>query len=134
MPDVSLTRRSVINGVPLSLTVLRALLAPLIVTLALLDPDPRAFGVCLALGFLSDVFDGIVARKLGIATPASLRGNSCRCRRARNLLDAGRMEIGCTFIRPRIQIAGRGAFGRLISRRYDDEREPSDGPPSCRFK
>jgi hypothetical protein len=73
MPDVSLTRGGVINGVPLSLTALRALLAPVIVTLALLDPDPRAFGICLALGFLSDVFDGIVARKLGIATPALRR-------------------------------------------------------------
>jgi CDP-diacylglycerol--glycerol-3-phosphate 3-phosphatidyltransferase len=69
-------RGSIINAVPLSLTALRALLAPMIVTLALLDPDPRAFGTCLALGFLSDVFDGIVARRLGIATPSLRRLDS----------------------------------------------------------
>lgn len=69
-------RGGVLNGVPLSLTALRALLAPVIVALALLDPDPRAFAVCLSLGFLSDVFDGIVARKLGIATPVLRRLDS----------------------------------------------------------
>jgi phosphatidylglycerophosphate synthase len=76
MPDVCLIRRRVISLVPLSLTVLRALLAPVIVALALLDPDPRAFGACLVIGFLSDVFDGIVARQLGIATPALRRLDS----------------------------------------------------------
>jgi phosphatidylglycerophosphate synthase len=68
---------SVASHVPLSLTALRALLAPVIVFLALLNPDPRAFGICLALGFLSDVFDGVIARKLGIATPILRRLDSC---------------------------------------------------------
>lgn len=62
--------------VPLALTALRALLAPVIAFLALRNPDPGAFGICLALGFLSDVFDGIIARRLGIATPALRRLDS----------------------------------------------------------
>jgi phosphatidylglycerophosphate synthase len=28
-----------------------------------------AFGICLTVGFLSDVYDGVIARKLGVATP-----------------------------------------------------------------
>jgi phosphatidylglycerophosphate synthase len=76
MPNVCVMRGRIINAVPLSLTALRALLAPVMVALALLDPDPRAFGVCLVIGFLSDIFDGIVARKLGIATPALRRLDS----------------------------------------------------------
>jgi CDP-diacylglycerol--glycerol-3-phosphate 3-phosphatidyltransferase len=62
-------RMSIVNRVPLLLTALRALLAPVVVLLALFNPDPRAFGICLGLGFLSDVFDGVIARKLGVATP-----------------------------------------------------------------
>ena len=69
-------RMSVANRVPVLLTALRALLAPVMVFLALLNPDPRAFGVCLILGFLSDVFDGVIARKLGIATPNLRRFDS----------------------------------------------------------
>lgn len=55
--------------IPLALTALRALLAPVMVTLALFAPLPAAFGACLIAAFLSDVFDGVVARRLGIATP-----------------------------------------------------------------
>ena len=57
------------NHVPLLLTLSRIALAPVIVALALYRPSPAAFGACLVLAFLSDVFDGIVARRLGIATP-----------------------------------------------------------------
>jgi CDP-diacylglycerol--glycerol-3-phosphate 3-phosphatidyltransferase len=62
--------------VPLALTALRALLAPVVVTLALAWPVPGAFGACLAIAFLSDVFDGIVARRLGVATPGLRRLDS----------------------------------------------------------
>ena len=55
--------------VPLALTAVRALLAPVLVLLAVLNPDKALFGFCLIVGFLSDVFDGIIARKLGVATP-----------------------------------------------------------------
>ncbi len=58
------------------LTLLRALLAPVVVVLALFHPDRTAFGLCLIAAFLSDVFDGIVARRLGIATPALRRLDS----------------------------------------------------------
>jgi phosphatidylglycerophosphate synthase len=68
---------SIASKVPLLLTALRALLAPVIVVLALVNPDPRAFGICLSLGFLSDVFDGIIARRLGVASPGLRRLDSC---------------------------------------------------------
>lgn len=62
--------------IPLLLTVLRALLAPLIVVLAIFNPDPLVFGVCLSLGFMSDVFDGVIARRMGVATPELRRLDS----------------------------------------------------------
>lgn len=58
-----------LEKIPLALTLLRALLAPVLVVLALTWPRPVAFGICLVVGFLSDVFDGIIARRLGVATP-----------------------------------------------------------------
>ena len=62
--------------IPLALTALRALLAPVVVALALLWPRPWAFALCLVAAFLSDLFDGIVARRLGVATPALRRLDS----------------------------------------------------------
>lgn len=58
--------------VPIALTALRALLAPVIILLAIYYPSGVAFGFCLIIAFLSDVFDGIIARRLNIAT-ANLR-------------------------------------------------------------
>ena len=58
-----------INHLPLALTALRVVLAPIIVLLAIMQPSPIAFGVCLIIAFLSDVFDGIFARRLNVATP-----------------------------------------------------------------
>ena len=46
------------------------------VGLALLYPSRVAFGACLLAGFLSDVFDGILARRLGVATPRLRRLDS----------------------------------------------------------
>lgn len=57
---------------PLPLTLLRILLAPVVVLLTLYRPQPAAFGACLVAAFLSDVFDGVLARRLGVAT-AGLR-------------------------------------------------------------
>lgn len=59
----------ILTKIPLALTLLRAALAPVLVVLALVWPSPVAFGICLIVGFLSDVFDGIIARRLGVATP-----------------------------------------------------------------
>jgi len=69
--------------IPLALTALRALLAPVVVALALLWPRPWAFALCLVAAFLSDLFDGIVARRLGGAwTAARIRcSTSARCSR-----------------------------------------------------
>ena len=64
-----LTRERLLNKVPILLTSLRALLAPIVVLLALVAPIPRAFALCLVTAFFSDIFDGIVARRLGVATP-----------------------------------------------------------------
>ena len=57
------------SRIPLALTALRALLAPALAALAIAAPSQVAFGVCLIAGFLSDVFDGVIARRLGVATP-----------------------------------------------------------------
>lgn len=54
---------------PLALTLLRAALGPVVVVLALTHPDNGLFAVCLILALLSDYFDGVIARHLGIATP-----------------------------------------------------------------
>jgi CDP-diacylglycerol--glycerol-3-phosphate 3-phosphatidyltransferase len=44
--------------------------------LAWYHPRPPAFAVCLTLAFLSDVFDGILARRLNVATPGLRRLDS----------------------------------------------------------
>lgn len=58
-----------LRQVPLALTLLRMGLAPVVVALALWYPIKWGFAVCLVAAFLSDVFDGVIARKLNIATP-----------------------------------------------------------------
>ncbi len=58
-----------LRTLPLILTAVRALLGPVVIYLALLWPNPWAFGACLITAFLSDVFDGILARRLNVATP-----------------------------------------------------------------
>lgn len=62
--------------IPLALTALRALLAPVILLLALLHASGPAFGACLIAAFLSDIFDGIIARRLNVATPTLRRMDS----------------------------------------------------------
>ncbi len=67
-----------LRRLPLALTLLRAGLAPVVVALALAWPNGVAFGACLVVAFLSDVFDGIVARRLGVATATLRRLGGCR--------------------------------------------------------
>ena len=62
--------------VPIALTGLRALLAPIIIWMAYQWPYGPAVVVCLTVGFLSDVFDGILARRLGVATTTLRRLDS----------------------------------------------------------
>jgi len=66
----------ILRHLPLCLTAIRALLAPVMIVLALCFPSKIAFGFCLAAAFVSDVFDGVLARKLGIATPGLRRLDS----------------------------------------------------------
>jgi len=61
---------------PLLLTGLRALLAPAVLLLAFFAPAPGAFAACLISAFLSDIFDGVIARRLGVATPVLRRLDS----------------------------------------------------------
>src|SRR6185437_2604191 len=65
-----------IRQLPVLLTGLRVLLAPVVVFLALFAPIPGVFAICLLTAFLSDLFDGIVARRVGVATPALRRFDS----------------------------------------------------------
>ena len=53
---------------PVSLTALRAALAPALLVIASRGGSHLAFGLCLTAAFLSDVFDGMLARRLGVAT------------------------------------------------------------------
>ncbi len=57
------------HHIPIMLTITRMLLAPVMVWLAICNPLPMLFGICLVIAFLSDVFDGIIARRLNVATP-----------------------------------------------------------------
>lgn len=62
--------------VPLALVILRLCLAPILLATALLHPDRTIFAACLIGALLSDYFDGVIARRLGIATPALRRLDS----------------------------------------------------------
>jgi CDP-diacylglycerol--glycerol-3-phosphate 3-phosphatidyltransferase len=75
-PSATAPGRRLAEHLPLALTGLRAALAPVMLLLALRAPIAPAFGTCLALAFVSDVFDGIIARRLGVATPALRRLDS----------------------------------------------------------
>lgn len=64
------------KAIPLSLTVLRATLGPVVALLAITYPTRPAFALCLIAAFLSDVFDGIAARRLNVVTPLLRRLDS----------------------------------------------------------
>lgn len=59
------------------LVCLRLLLAPVLLLFAAYHPIPVAFGACLALALLSDFLDGVIARRLGVATVGLRRLDSC---------------------------------------------------------
>jgi CDP-diacylglycerol--glycerol-3-phosphate 3-phosphatidyltransferase len=62
--------------VPLALVVLRLCLAPVLLATALLHPDRTVSAICLIGALLSDYFDGVIARRLGVATPTLRRLDS----------------------------------------------------------
>jgi len=52
------------------LIILRLLLSPAMIVLAFtLDEQPGWLLACMTVALVSDIFDGIIARKLGVATP-----------------------------------------------------------------
>ena len=59
-------------ALPYALTLLRLLLAPVLVWMVYAQAPGLAFAGVIVTAFVSDVFDGVVARKLGVAT-AELR-------------------------------------------------------------
>ncbi len=56
-------------AIPVALTLLRLLLGPLAIALALMHAPRMLFAPLLIVGMLSDVLDGVVARKLGVVRP-----------------------------------------------------------------
>jgi CDP-diacylglycerol--glycerol-3-phosphate 3-phosphatidyltransferase len=61
---------------PLALTTLRLLLGPVALVCALADAPRWIYLPLLVTGTLSDIFDGILARKFGVATAALRRYDS----------------------------------------------------------
>ena len=57
-----------IHQIPLSLIGLRILLAPVLLLMYAFNVESLWYGIVLGVGLLSDIFDGVLARKLGIAT------------------------------------------------------------------
>ncbi len=67
---------SKLQSIPLALTVLRAILGPVVLVFAYIYPLTSVFAVSLVAALLSDYFDGVIARRLGVATPALRRLDS----------------------------------------------------------
>src|SRR4051795_10679120 len=62
---------------PLALTLTRLVMGPAMVLFAWLTPAPGPWlAAGVVVGFLTDLFDGIVARRLGVATPGLRRLDS----------------------------------------------------------
>ena len=61
---------------PFALTTLRLLLGPVALFCALTNISRGIYMPILVAGTLSDIFDGILARRLGVATPALRRYDS----------------------------------------------------------
>lgn len=62
--------------IPLALTLVRAMLAPLVLAAAFWFPSQPIFIGCLVAALLTDYFDGAIARRLGVATPGLRRLDS----------------------------------------------------------
>ncbi|MGH7650221.1 MAG: CDP-alcohol phosphatidyltransferase family protein [Gemmatimonadaceae bacterium] len=57
------------KSIPFALTLLRLLLAPVLVGLVYVGASGPAFAAVVLAAFVSDYFDGVIARRLGVATP-----------------------------------------------------------------
>lgn len=63
-------------AVPLVLTTIRLVLGPLAIVFALTQMPHFVYAPLLLLGMLSDIFDGVIARKLGVVSPKLRRFDS----------------------------------------------------------
>jgi phosphatidylglycerophosphate synthase len=61
---------ALVKSIPAGLTALRLLLAPVLVWMVYADAASILFAAVVLLAFVSDYFDGVFARRLGVATPA----------------------------------------------------------------
>jgi phosphatidylglycerophosphate synthase len=68
--------KSIARVAVFALTALRAILAPGVIFLAYIKAPGWAIASCLAVAFLSDIYDGVIARRFGVATPALRRFDS----------------------------------------------------------
>lgn len=75
-PGVPPQRPPGMRQIPLALVILRLCLAPVLLATALLHPHRTIFAACLIGALLSDYFDGVIARRLGVATPTLRRLDS----------------------------------------------------------
>lgn len=64
------------RAIPLALTTLRLLLGPLALAAALAGWPRLLFAPILFAGLLSDIYDGVLARRFGVSTPALRRYDS----------------------------------------------------------
>ena len=67
---------SLLHRLPAALVGFRVACAPIILALAWMGAPGTALFAVLLAAFVSDVFDGILARRLGVATPALRRADS----------------------------------------------------------
>ncbi|MBU2714491.1 CDP-alcohol phosphatidyltransferase family protein, partial [Zooshikella harenae] len=58
----------ILNYVPISFIYFRFLLGPALLIGAFYDINDYWYVIGVSLGFLSDLFDGIIARRLGVST------------------------------------------------------------------
>lgn len=61
-------RAGALKSIPVALVVFRAIAGPVLVAASIARMSGVFLATILVLAFLSDVFDGIIARKLGVAT------------------------------------------------------------------
>lgn len=69
LPPRKSTLFDFMKSIPALLTILRLILGPIILIGAYRETSSSVLVVLLIVGVLSDIFDGIIARKLGVSTP-----------------------------------------------------------------
>jgi CDP-diacylglycerol--glycerol-3-phosphate 3-phosphatidyltransferase len=98
-----------IRCLPLGLTLLRLGLAPLVVAIARAGGSPAGMGVCLTAAFLSDVYDGVLARRLGVATPTLRRLDS-----AADVAFYAGVIVAAATTRPALMVTNAWGLGGVL--------------------